>query len=130
MNSARSPPRAGRRSPVGSDVSEPITLTLTGPGSVSALPGFGPGPTWTCTHAASTWTCEHAALAPGETADPMSLPYQADTAVPGDVLTFTAEAAPEPHETSVTTNIGQGSVQVVTPGVIRVPCGVDTNRDG
>ena len=115
---------------VGSDTSGPVTVALTGPSSVSAATNFNPGPPWTCTGAASTWICEHAPLAAGEIAAPVNLSFQADTAVPGDVLTFTAAAAPEPGEDSISNNMRQGNIDVIAPGVIRGTLWLDTNRDG
>lgn len=115
---------------IGGDASTPVTVFLTGPASVSALTGVEPGPSWTCTYAEPTWRCEHAPLAAGEVAAPLELSYQAETAVPGDVLTFTAAATPAPREEQVANNVGQANVTVVAPGVIRGTLWVDTNRDG
>lgn len=76
------------------------------------------------------WDCVFYQMVSGWTPEPLHLSATVDTAVPGDVVTFTAQATTTSPEDDLADNTGQASVTVVEPGTVRGTVWLDADRDG
>ncbi|SCL34196.1 conserved repeat domain-containing protein [Micromonospora pallida] len=76
------------------------------------------------------WSCLYYQLVNGWTPEPLDLSATVATAVPGDVVIFTATATTTSPEDDLADNTGQASVTVAEPGTVRGTVWLDADRDG